>query len=238
MFRKPVYVLLLVFLGAIVVLAGCKTATPTPDPTPTSTPIPTDTPYPTYTPYPTNTPAPTYTPFPTWTPPPTATPTPEPTATPTDTPTPTATPSPTPVPATEAAPPPPQQPPAGTTADLLEMMRTARQQVEALRNTIYGAMGAGYLDCNHWVALVLSIDATQYIDVSGYDERTRSVYDHFRQGIAIAMDGAKSMTEHCAKFLAGEDTKDTISAQAWTDVLVKVDEAIPYLDGAIAALEE
>lgn len=238
MLRKSLYALLLVLLGIVVVLAGCQTATPTPVPTPTSTPIPTYTPYPTHTPYPTNTPEPTYTPFPTWTPPPTATPTPEPTVTPTDTPTPTlpptSTPLPTAIPVTSA----PIQPPAGSTNDLLATMRTARQQVESLRNTIYGAMGAGYLNCNDWVTLVISIDATQYIDVSGYDERTRSIYDHFRQGIAIAMDGAKSMTEHCAKFLAGEDTKPTISAQAWTDVLVKVEEAIPYLDGAITALEQ
>lgn len=240
MIRKPPHILLLVLLGAIVVLTGCQTATPTPDPTPTSTPIPTFTPYPTYTPYPTNTPAPTYTPFPTWTPPPTATPTPEPTATPTDTPEPTATPTPEPtsIPETSAAPPPPPQPAAGSLADIIDAMRKTRVWVESLRNTINGAMGSGYLNCNDWVNTVITIEATSQMDVSEHSQRVQDVYHHYRQGIAIAMDGVAPMTEHCVKFLAGEDTKSGIAPLSWQTALLKVEESLPYIDGSITALEQ
>lgn len=237
MFRKTLQITAYTLFGFIVVLTGCQAATPTPAPTATPTPVPTSTPYPTYTPYPTNTPAPTYTPFPTWTPPPTPTPTPTAAATNTSTPMPTATPTPEPTtaPSSGVATP---KPAAGSVADIVDTMRTTRQWVEALRNTINGAMGSGYLNCNDWVTLVISIDKTSQIDVSEYDQRTQDVYNHYRQGIAIVLDGAAPMTEHCAKFLAGEDTKSAISSQAWGTVLVKVEEALPYIDGSIAALEE
>jgi len=99
-------------------------------------------------------------------------------------------------------------------------------------------MGTGYLDCNAWVNMIVTINATTQLDVSGHSQRVQDVYHHYKQGIAIAMDGAAPMTEHCVKFLAGEETKDVISFQSWGTVMLKVKEAIPYLDGAITALEQ
>ena len=230
MFRKTLQITAYTLLGLVVVLAGCQTATPTLAPTATPTPIPlTFTPYPTYTPYPTHTPAPTYTPFPTWTPPPTATPTP--TATATNTP----TPKPTTAPSSGVATP---KPAAGSIADIVDTMRTTRQWVETLANMINAAMGSGYISCQDWVSLVISIDTTSQIDVSGQDDHVQGAYQQYRQGIAILMDGVAPMTEHCAKLIAGEEAKGSISFQQWGTARIKVDEALPYIDGAIAALAQ
>ena len=118
-------------LFVLLIIAGCASPTPTPEPTvapsptPTAEPTPTPTPQPTATPTPTPrptststpTPAPTATPTPT--PRPTATPRPRPTATPTATPrptatpTPAATPTPTPIPATPTPTPRPPEYTAG-----------------------------------------------------------------------------------------------------------------------------
>ena len=93
-------------IAILMLVAGCTSEPPAPEPTPTSaaplatsptaTPLPTSTPEPSATPAPTPTPAPTATPRPTPTPAPTAMPTPTPTPAPTATPTQTPTPTPEP----------------------------------------------------------------------------------------------------------------------------------------------
>ncbi len=241
MFRKLCYGLLVVLLG-IIGLTGCQVATPsaTLEPTLTATPVPTYTPYPTYTPLPTHTPPPTYTPFPTWTPPPTATFTPEPTPTPeptaTYTPEPTATPLPRPtaVPATSA----PAASAGKSVEDIVTTMRTTRQWVESMANTINSAMGSGLLDCADWVNTIISIDVASQMDVSQQDARVQAAYQEYRQGITIFLDGAAPLTEHCSKFILGEDTKGGIPFQQWGTARIKVDEALPYIDRAIAALSQ
>ncbi len=238
MLCRPLKYVLCGLLPIIVLLTGCQTTTPAATLEPTPTLLPTSTPYPTYTPYPTSTPAPTYTPFPTWTPPPTATFTPEPTETPTPTATsaPTATPSPKPtvIPATKV----PPTPAGKSVAEIVEIMRAARQQVEALRNMINVAMGSGYINCQDWVNTIVSIDATSHIDVSGHTEHVRGAYDVYRQGIALLIDGAAPMTENCTKFIMGQETKGDIGFQQWGTAWARAGDALPYIDSAIAALSQ
>lgn len=123
-------------------------------------------------------------------------------------------------------------------ADIVETMRTTRQWVESLGNMINAAMGSGYINCQDWVNTVLRIDAASQIDVSGNNEQVQGAYQEYRRGIAILMDGVAPMTENCTKFLTGQETKGDIGFQQWGTARIKVDEALPYIDRAIAALSQ
>ena len=117
-------------------------------------------------------------------------------------------------------------------------MRTTRQWVESMGNTINVAMGSGYLNCQDWVNMVISIDVTSQMDVSGHSELVQGAYQVYRQGIMIFLDGAAPMTENCTKFLTGQETKGGIGFQQWGTARIKVDEALSYIDSAIATLSQ